>query len=185
MQSEKATRWVEEYGDLLYKYTIPRVHDTGIAKDLVQETFLAAWRNIDNFRGDMSEKNWLFTILKNKIIDHFRKSHTRLTSHYAGIADEESYFDETGHWAKSAYPKDWGVEADYKIHQKEFLSILEKCKSKLKHAQNAVFTMKYFEGVESEAICKELDITASNYWVLLHRAKLHLRSCLEKNWLQQ
>jgi RNA polymerase sigma-70 factor (ECF subfamily) len=68
MQQDLAKRWVEEFGDLLYKYTLPRVSDSGIAKDLVQETFLAAWRNIDNFKGEASEKNWLFTILKIKLL---------------------------------------------------------------------------------------------------------------------
>ena len=184
MQSEKVTRWVEEFGDMLYRYTIPRVHDTSVAKALVQETFLAAWRNINNYRGELSEKNWLFTILKNKIIDHFRKSHTRLTDHFAGVADEEAYFDDAGHWSKIASPTDWGEKSDNALHQKEFLGILEKCKSKLKEAQNAVFTMKYLDGIESKEICKVLDITASNYWVLLHRAKLQLRNCLEKNWFQ-
>ena len=67
MQNELATRWVKEYSDMLYRYTLPRVSDSGIAKDLVQETFLAAWRNVDNYKGEASEKNWLFTILKNKI----------------------------------------------------------------------------------------------------------------------
>lgn len=182
MQSEKATRWVEEYGDMLYRYTIPRVHDTNIAKDLVQETFLAAWRNMDNYRAELSEKNWLFTILKNKIIDHFRKSHTRLTDHFTG-AGEDSYFDDDGHWSKNAYPTDWGEKSDNALHQKEFIDVLEKCKSKLKEAQNSVFTMKYLDGIESKEICKVLNISSSNYWVLLHRAKLQLRDCLEKNWI--
>ena len=69
----QATHWVNNYSDALYKYTVVRVNDTGIAEDIVQETFLSAWRNKDNFKGEASEKNWLYKICKNKIIDHYRK----------------------------------------------------------------------------------------------------------------
>jgi RNA polymerase sigma-70 factor (ECF subfamily) len=82
-------------------------------------------------------------------------------------------------------PKEWGIDYNNSIESKEFFEVLEKCKSKLKEMQNAVFTMKYMEGMESEEICKALNITPSNYWVLLHRAKVQLRGCLEKNWFIQ
>jgi len=177
-----AAKWVNEYGDMLYRYALPRVNDSETAKDLVQETFLAAWRNYDNFKGEISEKNWLFTILKNKIIDHFRKASTRLTDNLPGIADDDPYFDEKDHWTTASAPRNWNVDTESLIHQKEFYEVLSKCKGKLKEIQNTVFTMKYLDGLESDDICKELNITASNYWVLIHRAKLQLRACLEKNW---
>ena len=69
-----AAKWVSDYGDMLYRYALPRVNDEDTAKDLVQETFLAAWRNYENFKGEISEKNWLYNILKNKIIDHYSLS---------------------------------------------------------------------------------------------------------------
>lgn len=184
MQNDLATRWVKDFGDMLYRYALPRVSDSGIAKDLVQETFLAAWRNIDNYKGEASEKNWLFTILKNKIIDFYRKASTRLTDN-VDTAESKDLFDETGHWQNTAAPNDWGIDYNTAIESKEFYNILEKCKDKLKTIQNAVFSMKYLDGVESDEICKELNITPSNYWVLLHRAKLQLRGCLEKNWFVQ
>lgn len=176
-----AARWVKEYSDILYRYALPRVNDADTAKDLVQETFLAAWRNLDNFKGEISEKNWLFTILKNKIIDHFRKASTRLTDSLPGVADEENYFDEEEHWIKNTTPQDWNV-TDAVVDKKEFYDVLTRCRNKLKEIQNTVFSLKYLEGLESEEICKALNITASNYWVLIHRAKLQLRACLEKNW---
>jgi RNA polymerase sigma-70 factor (TIGR02943 family) len=185
MLEQKATEWVNNYGDMLYRYALPRVSDSDIAKDLVQETFLAAWRNIERFKGEISEKNWLFTILKNKIIDHYRKAVNRLTDSFPGVADEDPYFEESGHWSKESSPKEWGIDYNNRVEAKEFYEVLEKCKSKLKDQQNAVFTMKYMEGLESEEICKELNITPSNYWVLLHRAKVQLRACLEKNWFIQ
>jgi RNA polymerase sigma-70 factor (TIGR02943 family) len=184
MQNKLANRLVKEYSDMLFRYALPRVSDSGIAKDLVQDTFLAAWRNIDNYKGETSEKNWLFTILKNKIIDHYRKASTRLTDN-VDTSEATDMFNDKGHWENVSSPKDWGVDYNTAIENKEFYSILEKCKSKLKEIQNAVFSMKYLDGVESDEICKELNITPSNYWVLLHRAKLQLRGCLEKNWFVQ
>lgn len=182
MTQLNAQKWVDDYGDMLYRYALPRVSDGEVAKDLVQETFLAAWRNYENFKGEISEKNWLFTILKNKIIDHFRKASTRLTDSLPGIADNDPYFDSGEHWTSVTAPKEWSVDTDSVIDKKEFYEVLGKCKSALKQIQNTVFTMKYLDGLESEDICKALNITASNYWVLIHRAKLQLRACLEKNW---
>jgi RNA polymerase sigma-70 factor (TIGR02943 family) len=182
MSKLDANKWVNNYGDMLYRFALPRVRDEELAKDLVQETFLAAWRNEANFKGEISEKNWLFTILKNKIIDHYRKASTRLTENFSDKATEDNFFDEADHWTNNASPKEWKTDDTKNIETKEFYEVLEKCKMKLKELQSAVFSLKYLDGFESEEICKELGITPSNYWVLLHRAKLQLRGCLEKNW---
>lgn len=183
MAGPKIEDWIAQYSDMLLRYALPRVNDRETAKDLVQETFLAAWRNIDHFRGEISEKNWLYTILKRKIIDHFRKAANRLTDSLPeGEGGEASIFRENGHWKREGYPSRWSVDYNQSIENKEFYEVFNSCKSKLKEIQNMVFTMKYLEGAESEEICKVLNITPSNYWVLLHRAKVQLRSCLEKNW---
>lgn len=174
-------KWVENYADALYAYTIVRVNDVQQAEDIVQNTFLSAWKARDSYKGQASEKNWLYAILKNKIVDHFRKqSSSRIT---LATGEEELYFDEGEHWTNEAAPKDWGVNAAQPVESKEFFSILEQCKQKLKDIQQKVFVMKYMEDADSEEICKILNITTSNYWVLIHRAKLHLRKCLEKNWI--
>ena len=185
MHELNISQWVNDYGDQLYRYALPRVNDSEIAKDLVQDTFLAAWRNVEKYKGEASEKNWLFTILKNKIIDHYRKASTRNEERMNDLNEEAYYFNNDGHWSEQASPNDWGVDYNDQINPKEFYEILEKCKKKLKEIQNAVFSMKYLEGFESDEICKELNITPSNYWVLLHRAKVQLRACLEKNWFIQ
>ncbi len=182
MSSLDANRWVKDYSDMLYRFAIPRVNDRDTARDLVQETFLAAWRNADNFKGEISEKNWLFTILKNKIIDHYRKASTRLTVNLPETDQEDHFFDEAGHWQGAEGPQNWVPDAGKSLDRKEFYKVLENCRKNLKELQNIVFSMKYLDGFESEEICKELQLTPSNYWVLLHRAKLQLRSCLEKNW---
>ncbi len=167
---------------MLYRFALPRVNDADLAKDLVQDTFLAAWRNAENFKGEISEKNWLFTILKNKIIDHYRKASTRLTENFSDKAGEDAFFDEDSHWMANAAPKDWKADEPKNIERKEFYTVLDSCRKRLKEMQANVFSMKYLDDLESEEICKALGITPSNYWVLLHRAKLQLRSCLEKNW---
>lgn len=177
----RPTKWVENYADALYAYTAARVNDVQQAEDIVQDTFLSAWKARETYKGQASEKNWLYAILKNKIVDHFRKqSSSRIT---LATGEEDLYFDEGGHWTGETTPKDWGVNLNQPVETKEFYSILHQCKQKLKDIQQAVFVMKYMEDIESEEICKVLNITPSNYWVLIHRAKLHLRKCLEKNWI--
>ncbi len=176
------TAWVNEYSDILYGYVVQRVSDADTAKDLVQETFLAAWRNVEQYNGEASVKTWLFTILKNKMIDHYRKVATRQT-HSLAASDQDNdsyYFDASGHWTKDTYPAAWG---NVRVESKEFYAILGQGIKTLKEMQAAVFTMKYFDDMESEEICKVLNITSSNYWVLIHRAKVQLRAYLEENWI--
>ncbi len=174
--------WVNKYADQLYAYIAVRLNDTGIAEDIVQDTFLSAWKNRDSYKGEASEKNWLFAICKNKIIDHYRKSAHQIAK--PSVVDaSDAFFDEAEHWTAEAGPVDWGLSEHQTIEKKEFYRILEKCKSKLQQIQQSVFVLKYLEGQDSDVICKVLNITASNYWVIMHRAKLQLRSCLDKNWI--
>jgi RNA polymerase sigma-70 factor (ECF subfamily) len=179
-------KWVEDHSDLLYRYSLRHLNHDDLAKDQVQETFLAAWRNMDGYNGEASVKNWLFVILKSKIADHFRKSSTkRVVEMVQKEHNESTFFDEEGHWSNGMYPKKWNVDFSNRAETKEFYQVFRSCGKKLKEVQNTVFVMKYVDGFESEEICKELGITASNYWVLIHRAKVQLRACLEKNWMQK
>ena len=175
-------QWVNKYADLLYAYTFARINDTGSAEDIVQDTFLSAWKNKESYKGDASEKNWLFAICKNKIIDHYRKISHQI-ARPTDFDASDAFFDDKGHWTAEAGPVNWGVEDHQRLEKKEFYSILELCKKKLQQLQQSVFVLKFMEGQDSEEICKVLNITASNYWVLMHRAKLQLRSCLNKNWI--
>ncbi len=102
-------KWLENYGNLLYQYALPRVNDSVIAEDLVQETFLSALKGLDGYKGEASEKNWLFTILKNKIIDYYRKKATEqaVTSMPDLKMVEDDWFNEDGRWAENKIPKDW------------------------------------------------------------------------------
>ncbi|MDO9373802.1 MAG: sigma-70 family RNA polymerase sigma factor [Bacteroidota bacterium] len=174
-------KWVKNYADALYKFTIVRINDVGVAEDIVQETFLSAWRARDTYKGQASEKNWLYAICKNKIIDHYRAQNTRKEN--VGVREENSYFDQSDHWTPETAPQNWHMDYSHPVETKEFYAVLEGCKQKLKNVQQTVFVMKYFDDVDSEDICKTLGLTPANFWVLIHRAKLHLRSCLEKRWI--
>ena len=174
-------KWVDNYGDELYRYAVVRVKDTGFAEDIVQETFLSAWRSKETYNGTSSEKNWLYAICKNKIIDHFRKQSS--SSSIIVGKEEEMYFDDAAHWKSADSPKDWNINYDKKVEVKEFYNVLEDCKKKLKDIQQQVFVLKYMEDLDTVEICETLKITQANYWVLIHRCKLHLRSCIQKNWL--
>ena len=177
--------WVITYSDVLLRFALTRVNDREEAMDLVQDTFLSALKSLDSYKGEISEKNWLFTIIKNKIIDYYRKKKTSAFSEI--FSDEQSddyFFDAAGHWRAETAPTAWNTEPHSAVEQKEFMTVLESCLRKLKKSVRVVFSMKYLDESDSEEICKELSISPSNYWVIIHRAKLHMRSCIEKNWIQ-
>jgi RNA polymerase sigma-70 factor (TIGR02943 family) len=179
-------KWLELYGNLLYQYTLPRVNDSVVAEDLVQETFLSALKGLDKYRGEASEKNWLFTILKNKIIDHYRKKATEqsvMAMPDLRVIEDDWFNDEEG-WAENKRPRDWHASDD-PVERKEIQKIINWCKDHLKTLQQDVFTLKYMEDLDSDEICKVLNISASNYWVLIHRARLQMRDCVEKSWLKK
>lgn len=176
-------KWVNLYADALYSYTLPRVNDAALAEDLVQETFLSAWKAREGFKGEASEKSWLFTICKNKIIDHYRKKAKDIVQPLADKDPSDRFFDEAEHWTHEDKPGEWGIDYSAALDNKDFYRVLEACKNKLQQIQQSVFVMKYMEDLDAAEICKALGITASNYWVLIHRAKLQLRTCLEKNWI--
>lgn len=177
--------WIDNYSDALYRFALLRVSDVELARDLVQDTFLSAWKAKDGFKGNASEKTWLFTICRNKIIDHYRKAANTLEQY--GFDDYGAeHFMANGHWGNTGAPADWGISYNGQaVETKEFYKILNECKDRLKELQQAVFVMKYMDDMDSAEICKVLNITSSNYWVLMHRAKLQLRSCLEQNWFVQ
>lgn len=175
-------QWINQYADMLLKFAYLKVNDEEIAKDLVQDTYFSALKNLENFRGEVSEKNWLFLILKNKITDYYRK---KIPAGNFEINNEKLYtdtFDDGGHWYTNTKPEEWKCEYDSVIDSGEFKKTLELCKSKLPEIHNIVFSLRYIDEEKSDDVCMKLGITSSNYWIILHRAKLQLRKCLEKNW---
>lgn len=181
------SEWVRSYADSLFNYAAARVGSRETAKDLMQETLLSAFESRNAFRGESSEKTWLFSILKNKIVDYFRRSANDKSlpvSQLTAYDGDSPYFDERGEWTVSEQPRDWSSALADEFRSKEFKEVLKKCLARLVEQARSVFILKYLEELESDEICKELGISASNYWVIVHRAKLQLRSCLEKNWLE-
>jgi RNA polymerase sigma-70 factor (TIGR02943 family) len=187
IQTLEPSTWVVRYADYLYSYALTRVTKSEVAEDLVQDTFLSALGAVDTFRGAASEKTWLIAILKRKIIDYYRK---KSTSHEKQSLDglavgTEAFFDtDDGHWTRAGAPKDWKKDFNTSVERDEFYTILSRCLSKIPEKWSAAFVMKQVDGRETEEICNELDITPSNYWVIMHRAKLHLRDCMAKNWFE-
>lgn len=178
--------WVDQHADYLYSYALGRVKDEQDARDLVQDVFLAALQNLRGFNGTSSERTWLTAILRNKIVDMYRKKSSAISAGIGGGGTDLSndFFNESdGHWKSAFQPSVFTRSPDDGITEKEFNKVLGQCLDKLPALWMAVFTMKHVDGAESQLICEELRLTSSNFWVIIHRAKLNLRQCLQKNWL--
>lgn len=178
--------WPDRYGDELFRFALSRVSDATVAEELVQETFLSALDGLATFRAEASERTWLFVILRRKIIDHYRRqARTKQISLDDVSADgptEADFFNSNGHWAEAQMPASW-LNADAALEQQELHEAIRHCQERLPPQQGAVFALRFVEELPAEEICQELGLTASNYWVLVHRAKLQLRRCLEKHGL--
>ena len=179
-----ATTWVDDHGDCLYRYALARVRKPEIAEDLVQETLLAAVRGYEKFGGRSSVRSWLVGILKHKIIDHYRKAgrETSFTDleFFAGECSEK--FVSIGFWKHEDGPQEWQPDAAEVMQRGEFWQTMTECLSKLPERVASVFSLREMEGVPSKEICAVLAISENNLWVMLHRARMALRECLEMNW---
>lgn len=173
-------RWVELYADYLFNFAFARVSEVEIAKDLVQETFLAGVQSAVRFKGDATERTWLVAILKRKIADYFRKINSK-----KGRLEVKFFDSKDGHWLSNATPQPWEAAYENIIENEELKKVLERCMAKLPQKNALVFQLKTLEDVETEEICNDLDITPSNLWVLVHRARTQLRACLETNWFKK
>ncbi len=178
------TQWVNLFGDALYSWAFHKISDEALAQDLVQETFVAAYQNLANFKEASSPKTWLFGILKNKIIDHYRFRAKRQSISMDSFDEPTGWFDENDQWKKENRPQPWSTADEHLLDNPEFEIILGHCLGNLPLSWSACVQLKYLGEKETEEICQHLNITASNLWQILHRAKLHLRNCLEKNWFK-
>jgi RNA polymerase sigma-70 factor (ECF subfamily) len=176
-------RWVSNYADYLYTFAASRVNDEELARDLVQETFLAALQRVGKFEGRCSEKTWLTAILRNKIIDVYRSRSSGFTKEIDAKATEDFFDPDDGHWNDGHRPAKLGIEQSDALENKEFQKILQACMKKLPALWLSVFTMKHIDEEPTNIICRELKVTSSNFWVIIHRTKVNLRSCLQKNWI--
>jgi RNA polymerase sigma-70 factor (ECF subfamily) len=182
MTTANAHDWLSEHGDYLYRFALARLRDTHQAEDVVQETFVAAIKS-NNFAEQSSPRTWLTGILKHKIIDVMRKSNREISASDL-LTDEETelddFFNAKGHWEDK--PQAWNVP-DNALEQKQFLKILQSCIDKIPNKLATLFMMRDVEERDNEEICKELNITSTNAWVMLYRARMGIRKCLEINWI--
>jgi RNA polymerase sigma-70 factor (TIGR02943 family) len=184
--SNDPERWVDDHGDVLYRYALARVRKPDVAQDVVQETLLAAVRTHERFRGGSTVRSWLCGILKHKLCDYYRKlgRETSFTD-LEFLADEcADRFVPEGYWVHMNGPKEWRPEADEVMHRDEFWQVMRDCLAKLPERIATVFMMREMEEVESKEICAMLSISDSNLWVMLHRARMALRECLAMNWFE-
>lgn len=188
--SDPAT-WVDLHGDSLYRYALAQVRDAHLAEDLVQETLLAALQARQNFQGRCSERTWLISILKHKVTDHIRRaSKTRTSDLAVGAADDpEELFSPSGpwkgHWRKDNRPAEWNASPDVVFEQEEFQRVLQQCLDALPPRLAQAFWMREVEEKNTDEICKVLDITPTNLWVMLHRARMQLRRSLDVKWFER
>jgi RNA polymerase sigma-70 factor (ECF subfamily) len=176
--------WVDRYGDYLFRYALSFVRDRDLAEDLVQETFLAGLQSRAGFGQLSSEKAWLFAILKHKAIDHYRKH---------GRGRDEIEFQHVfvrkgsraGSWRSNLGPKAWNLDPEKIVEQQALAAILGDCLDRLSPRLAMVFRLREIDQLKSKVICSELGITENNLWVMLHRARLCLRNCIEINWLNR
>ncbi|MAO09084.1 MAG: RNA polymerase subunit sigma-70 [Alteromonas sp.] len=172
--------WVDRYADYLYNYTIVKVSDPVVAQDLISETFLAGLKSKDNFKGEASERTWLIAILKRKIIDHYRKRNSK-----KGKAEVRIHYNDNeseGDWLEERVEDLSDRTAEDEMENKELGLAILQCLDSINETQAAIFKKKTIEGMDTEAICNEFNITASNLWVIIYRARKSLAECLNKNW---
>ena len=174
--------WVDEHGDALYSYALSRLRNPASAEDVVQETFLAALRSQDRYTGKSSPRTWLIGILKHKIVDLIRKeSREQSTEEIENMVEpEELFFDRKGHWRIK--PVEGQGHPGKSLEQKEFMDVLFQCLEHLPDRLHRLFVLRELEDMGSEEICRDLEITSTNLWVMLYRARMQLRGCLTENW---
>ena len=165
----------------LLRYARLQLRNDTWAEDVVSETMLAALTKPQSFENRSQLKTWLVGILKHKVVDQLRRHSREATVLVSEDGEDldDALFDELGHWREA--PPDWGDPVT-SLGQRQFFEVLETCVEQLPPVQGRVFMMREWLELETDEICKELSITATNLWVLLHRARLRLRECLQARW---
>lgn len=172
----------------LLRFAVLQLRDRTEAEDAVQEAMLASMARIGEFRGQAQFSTWVFAILKNKIVDTFRLRARNLST---PTYDEEipadafdALFDEHDHWKKNERPSAWG-DPEATLAQTQFWTVFELCLTNLPPATARVFMMREFLNVSVDDVCVELAITKTHCGVILHRAKMALRLCLQNRWFDE
>jgi RNA polymerase sigma-70 factor (ECF subfamily) len=174
---------VQSLRPYLLRYAQLQLRSPEAAEDVVQEALVAALAGEASFGGRSNLRTWLTGILKHKIVDAIRKA-GREVQPTPGEDDPSGFdalFDERGHWSQ---PPDAWEHPEEALEQRQFLAALEKCLAGLPARTAQVFMMREHLGLETAEICKELGVTATHCWVMLYRARMALRLCLQENWFR-
>lgn len=168
----------------LMKFARLQLRNEAWAEDAVSETLLAALARPQSFERRSQLKTWLVGILKHKVVDALRHHGREIcVGEDADDAREDPLehmaFKADGHFAET--PADWG-NPEQDLDNRQFMTILEACTERLPAVQGRLFLMREWQELSTDEICKELALTPTNLYVLLHRARLRLRECLEQNW---
>jgi RNA polymerase sigma-70 factor (TIGR02943 family) len=172
--------WVDDHGDYIFNFAVGQVRDASVAEDLVQETFLAALKGADRFAGQCTERTWLISILRHKIYDHLRK-HCREKKHRVEPATarlDDGDMDDAMLWLHDVAAESHSPSR--RIELEEFRANLEVALGKLPPRIAQVFQLYEIEEASGAEVCAKLNISESNLWVMLHRARKQLRAHLEK-----
>jgi RNA polymerase sigma-70 factor (ECF subfamily) len=182
----KPANWPAKYYRYLFNFSMARVKNKQKAEDMVQDTFLKALKKQDQFQGISSEQTWLTAILKNNIYDAQRREAQMIPASQVGDSEatDEDFFDNNGNWKKENVPTLWQSDQIDQLEQKELAGTMDKCISVLPENWAFIFKMKYMDDEKSDVICERMDITAQNFWTIIHRAKLKLKSCIERLWFK-
>ncbi|GIW92104.1 MAG: RNA polymerase sigma24 factor [Pirellulaceae bacterium] len=169
-------RWVERYGDQLYRYAMLRLRNAVDAEEAVQQTFLAALQNRDQYSGAGSEGAWLLGILRRKVVDVARRR-VREMPIEPEVPQWDPYFDSAGRWRVS-----WAATMQQpleELERAEFWRIFRECLQGLPKRHATAFALRVLEDQPSPEVCEQMGISLSNLWVMLHRARLQLATCLQ------
>lgn len=182
--------FMEDLRSQMFKFAQLQVNDTQLAEDAVQEAMISAYQNINKFGRQSALKTWVFSILKNKLIDLLRKEkrHTAASqleegSNVNGNELIDTLFMENGHWQKHERPRKWD-QPEHGVENKHFWRVFDACLNALPEKYSRLFMMREFLEMETEEICHNEELSVSNLNVTLYRARLRLRECLEDNWYQ-
>ncbi|MFC1398505.1 RNA polymerase factor sigma-70 [Acinetobacter lactucae] len=179
--------FLQDLRQQMIKFAFLQLSSLPQAEDVVQEALTSAFQNLDSFKGRAAFKTWVFAILKNKIIDVVRQK-SRLVAMSELFKDEESelsidaLFDASGHWHKYEAPQAWQSPEEM-MEQADFWIIFEACLNHLPVKYAQVFMMREVIELSSNEICSKLELSISNFNVLMYRSRTRLRECLENKWL--
>jgi RNA polymerase sigma-70 factor (ECF subfamily) len=184
MADPNFTAQLQAHRPYLLRVAQLQLRDSALSDDVVQDTLVAALQGEGGFAGKSSIKTWLTGILKHKIIDAIRQRARSPTfesfEEECRIDEFDALFDETGHWETP--PADWGGDPERHLSQQQFLDVMQQCLENLPANTARVFMLREVMELEAGEICQELSITSNNLWVILYRARMALRECLERRW---